>query len=130
MAGEADTHVETRALCEAVLESLPHPVLIHDDEGIIYANAPAMAILRADFADQIVGKPVECIVHEDGREAGAERRRLVTTHGTPLSGVPIKLRALDGTVVYMSCDARLLHVDGRKAILVTGTVLDASARRR
>lgn len=106
----------------AALEAFPYPVLIHDQDVILFVNAVCRGYLRANSSDQLVGQPVGVIVHEHTREAGVERRRLLFEQDAQMGSVPVKLRALDGTTLYAICDGGVITFDGRKAILITGRI--------
>lgn len=105
---------------EAVLESLPYPVLVHDEDTVLYVNGKTLTWLKCGDRTQIEGKPLGTIVHEDGREAGIARRRLMLEQGVSLRDISVKLIAMDGTVVYVLGDAERFFVDDKPLILVVG----------
>jgi len=106
---------------EAALEVLPEPILIHDAERILFVNAAARRHLRATSSEDLVGRPIQTIVHPDGYSAGVERRRIVLEHGTHISALPIKLIALDGTTLYATATGIPLHTAAGTAVLVAAT---------
>jgi len=106
---------------EAALEVLPEPVLIHDADRILFVNAAARRFLRAESPTDLVGRPIQTIVHPDGYSAGVERRRILNDTGTPLAETPIKLVALDGTALYARGVGIPLQTSAGKAILVAAT---------
>jgi PAS domain S-box-containing protein len=119
-----DKTPESCSLFEAALEALDHPVLVHDHDTILFANAVARRHLRAKSANELLGRHITDIVHPDARPAGEVRRSLVLDHGQRMVGLPVKLRALDGTTLYARVDARRIHWDGGTAIVLTATFTD------
>lgn len=105
-------------LHEAALEALPVPVIVHDLEFVIYANAAACAAFRATDRTQIEGHLITDFVHEDGLDAGRERRRLILEEGHGFSNVLVKALAVDGTAVYFTGSGIRIVYNGRPAILI------------
>ena len=110
------------ALKASVFEVLPECMLIHDDRHILAANAAARHMLGAVLESDIVGQPIERIVHPDGREAGTARRRIIARSGVGrLTGISVKLVGIDGVPLRMNVDGCALHAGGCVAFLVTST---------
>jgi two-component system sporulation sensor kinase A len=103
------------------LDISPHPVLIHDQDLIVYVNQACATALRAERPEQLIGKPVMSIVDEDGREAGEQRRKMVVQHGHEFTSVPLKLTACDGTTAYAEAHATRIFDSGRPFVLVSAT---------
>lgn len=91
--------------CEAALVELSAPIILSDYESILFANHSAVRMLRASSRAEVEGLPAMSILHPDLHAAARERRGLLLDRGQTLSGIPIKLRALDGTTVVVSADA-------------------------
>ncbi len=103
-----------------VFEALPDPMLVHDEREILAANAACRHLLGAASSEDIVGLPVESIVHPDGHAAGAARRGLIARgRFDELNGVEVKLVRLDGRQVRIRVDAHVIGTNGRRAFLVT-----------
>lgn len=111
------------SVCAAALEVLPDIVLIHDDELILFANAACRRILGASRPEDLEGRPLDIIVHPDGREAGKERRRILMNGNRSLRSIPIKLVALDGETKRMTVDAHPLEFGGARAGMVVASTL-------
>lgn len=108
-------------LHEAALEAFPYPVIVHT-EVILFANAAARSVLQAPNGE-LEGRAISSIVHEDGRSAGDERRRLFQQNREArLSSFPTKLVTLNGTTLYALCDACRVNYDGGEAIMVVGRI--------
>ena len=91
--------------CEAALVELPIPIILSDYETLLFANHSAVRMLRASSRAQVEGLAAAAILHPDIHAAAGERRGLILDRGQTLSGIPIKLCALDGTTVVVSADA-------------------------
>lgn len=111
---------DTTGLHEAALDSLPYPVIVHDEDTVLYANREALSWLKCADRCDLEGRPLSEIVHEDGREAGLARRRLIIERGLSLRDIAVKLIARDGSTVYAQGDAERFFFSGRPAILVVG----------
>jgi PAS domain S-box-containing protein len=106
---------------EAALVALDSPIVIHAQQEILFANDAAHRVLHAEGPNSLVGTDVTTIVHPDGLEAGHERRKLILESGQTLRGVPVKLRALDGTTLYATCEAKRIEWGEEAAILIVAT---------
>jgi PAS domain S-box-containing protein len=103
-----------------VFEAIPEPMLIHDEDRILAANAACRRTLGATSSEQLVGEPIQSIVHPDGYAAGDARRELVSRLGVQrLSSVPVKLLRLDGSELRLNVDASVLETHGHRAFLIT-----------
>lgn len=111
------------SLHEAALEGHPDPIIVHDYDTILYANPAALQALRASGRDDVIGMPAAHFTHEQSREAGAERRRLVLEHGVWLKEACVKLRACDGTVWKMTGEAGRIG-DGEPMVMVIGRTME------
>jgi len=107
----------------AVLEAMALPILIQDQDTILFANAAARAHLGATDRSQIEGHPIMSIVHADGLSAAIERVGFVFATHQRLRRVPVKLRALDGRILHVEADAYPLRAGGQTAALLVGRVV-------
>jgi PAS domain-containing protein len=106
---------------EAALVALDLPVLIHGPKTILFANEAACDALKAANASAIVGADISSIVHPDGADAGIQRRGLVLEHGQTIRDLPVKLRALDDSIVYARVVGKRIAWAGSMAILIIAT---------
>jgi PAS domain S-box-containing protein len=109
------------SMFEAALIALDSPIIIHAQHEILFANEAAHRVLRAQSPNALIGNDVTAIVHPDGLEAGHERRKLVLESGQTLRDVPVKLRAIDGTTLYATCEAKRIEWGEDAAILIVAT---------
>ncbi len=120
---EDELYSGTRSLHEAALDELPWPILIHDQQHVLFANCVAAQALGARSSAELKGRPISEIVHPDGVEAGATRRRIVMERGHVITDVPVKLVGLDGITRYAIVTGRpIIHGDAENAILVTAVM--------
>jgi PAS domain S-box-containing protein len=107
-----------------IFESIPACLLLHDNARILAANAACRQILGATSREQLVGQPIESIVHPDGLESGVARRRMMSELGVDhLQRVPVKLRRAHGDELRLRVDALVLSTSDGKGILVTTSAL-------
>jgi PAS domain S-box-containing protein len=118
----AGTEHHGLTLYEAIAESLPHPVLVHDVDTILYANKAALRVLRALERCDVEGHPVDRFTHKHSLDSGRERRRLMIEHGAWLRGVEARLVACDGSVVEVRGEAGPISVAGKTVVMLVGTV--------
>ncbi len=108
-------------LHEAALEGMPLPVIVHDLEMVIYANAEACRALGAATRDLLEGRPLAELTHPDGRDAGAERRRFLMESGQVFRDIAVKMLDVNGATVYVTGSASRIVYCGRPAIMFVGT---------
>lgn len=104
-------------LFELMLDAIPQPVFLLDEERILYVNAPACEMLAASDRSLIIGMPVDELVHRDAREAAAERRRFTIRRRHGMRDISLKLVALDGTPRRLTVDTRAVEHGDRVVIL-------------
>jgi PAS domain-containing protein len=110
-------------LALAILEAIPHPILMQDLTTILFANAITREYLRANASDELVGKPIVSIIHSDGLASALERMVFFFATRQNVRRVPIKLKALDGHAFHADSDAYPLFVEGKVAALIAGRFL-------
>ena len=103
---------------EAALDTFSTPLVVHDMEQIWFANRAAAHCLGMDSPDDLVGRPIESIIHSDALDAGRERRRLFLPGNQPVLDVPIKLHTADGRSRHVRVDATPIHAGADSAALV------------
>jgi PAS domain S-box-containing protein len=111
--------VETSGLFEAALEALALPVLLHDEDRVIFANASAREFLGAATRADIEGLPLDTFVVPDMEAVTQERRAYLMRDRVAFPDVPIKMRTLDGRTVRLTVAARPIAFEGRTLGLVT-----------
>lgn len=104
---------------DRILGTISDPVIVCDREGRIrLANAAALESLGYE-EDELVGQPLESLLHEDGDTPGIWSRILARRE---VSGQELVLAARDGAAVEVSVSASALEDGERRRI---GTVVVA-----
>ena len=104
-------------VCGVAIEMLSRPVMICDRETILFANTAAARFLAATSADELIGLPLDEVVHPDMHTPDAMRRHLLTESRQQLLGLPAKLYARDGSIVTALTDARPIEFEGKVVIV-------------
>jgi diguanylate cyclase (GGDEF)-like protein/PAS domain S-box-containing protein len=97
-------------------ERSPHPVVVHCDGKIRWANAPAAALIGDLPVDHYIGRDVLDFLAEESRAPVAARIAELLRDGTPQEPAEAHLVAEDGTTVVTECTATLVEWDGRPAV--------------
>lgn len=129
MRNEAGTELPELAAVSGVrtlIDVLPLPVLVHQDDTIVFANAEACGILGYPDPSAIVGCSSRHVVHAEDWPAVAERLQRARA-GLPNTFTEIRWRGSTGQVVWLEAQWILISYAGNPACLVTGR--DITARR-
>lgn len=111
--------VQGCCLEEMALEALTVPMLVHDDEKILFVNAEARRLLRVPDEDAHRPLPLADFIHPDLADAAAERRRLMFEGGASVRLTRIKGPRSDGSVYRAVLDSEpFCYEDGRRAAAV------------
>ena len=111
-----------------LIESSPDGIIVHQDGKYVFANPAAVALYRAESADQIVGMGSLELVHPDARGAILKRSREVPAHGKALDIVEYPRLRVDGTSFMCESTAALFIWNGAPAVLVM--IRDTTQRRQ
>lgn len=108
-------------LYAAALDALPRSVVVTDQETVLLVNAAAARAFGADSPTDLVGLPVDAMVHPDCHATAALRRQLLASSREELLGLPTKLVRCDGSSVNVVADAHPVEFDGKVAfVFVSG----------
>ena len=110
---------EASQLLVAALDALRVPILIHDDDLIIFANAAAAEFLGAEPGADIAGLSLDAFVVPELASVTRERRTYLLHTGMVFDALPIQMRTLDGRTVRLTIDARPIEFQGHTIGLVT-----------
>jgi PAS domain S-box-containing protein len=83
-----------------LVEASPDAIVVHDGSAILYANAASADLIRALSPDDLIGKPVERIVHT-GSPDSAHSDISRALQGETVRGSEMKLVRLDGVVIHV-----------------------------
>ena len=98
-----------------LVEYSPDGVLIHCDGEIVFAN-PTMSEIMGGTSEDLLGKPVMDIVHEDFRALAGERVELIRSQQEALPRVEMKFIRLDGSDVEVDVVSIPFTFEGRFAV--------------
>lgn len=113
--------------CARLAELSADPHLIESDGAIVYANAPAARLLGAPSEHQLRGKPAAQIWHADSRNSLGQAFAELLTSRAPVS-CDARLLRLDGKAVDVKIAATAIIYHGRPSVHIT--IRDLSGRRR
>lgn len=138
---ETDALEAERALRESeeryrvIISALEEGITLQDARGVIRtANASAERILGLPLS-QIVGSTVldrsARLIHEDGSPFRFEMTpaEVALRTGEPQSGVPLGMERPDGTVLWLSVNARPLHHPDGSIAGVVSSFFDITAQK-
>jgi len=108
-----------RGVLEAAMDEMTLPVMLHDEEVILFANAATRRILGAAERSDIEGLRLDSFMIPEMLPVNRERREYLLRDRAVFSAVPVKMRTLDGREIRLTVDARPIVVDGRTYGLVT-----------
>ncbi|HET9990416.1 MAG TPA: ATP-binding protein, partial [Kofleriaceae bacterium] len=114
-----DALVASEANFRALIERSPTATFVHRDGRYRYVNPAAVAMLRYQSADQIVGRSVLEFIHPDDREMVRARMIQTTQTGSTPAGTGRMLRA-DGSVFVIEAEGIRLDFDGQPSNVVMG----------
>jgi PAS domain S-box-containing protein len=118
----------SEARYRALVESSPDGIGIHQDGRVVFVNPAGARLLGAQSPDELVGKPIEDIIHPDYREVVRERIQRSLATGQPAPPLMEKFIRLDGTVIDVEVTAVPIMWEGRPAMQVV--FRDITERKR
>jgi PAS domain S-box-containing protein len=100
----------------AILDALPLAVLVYNDELILYANDMAREALGATSLEQLVGQPVDKLMHPELFDTSPMRRRVQLETRQTLRNLHVKAQRLDGTELKAVIDTAVIDTDDGPAL--------------
>ena len=107
-------------LAEA-LKVLPEPVVLYDDDHVLFANEAAARLLGASTPADLEGACLDGFVVPELTDVSHERRGYVMQDGLEFTGLPVKVCTLDGQIMPLRVDVRPISLDGMTVAMVTLT---------
>ena len=112
-----------------IVERAPELIFINRDDRILYVNPAGAAMLGAESAAQLVGRPVFDLFHSSVHELVRSRIAVLrAAPGTVVPTVPETITRIDGRTFEADVSAVSYRTDGHVDIQVT--CRDVSERRR
>jgi PAS domain S-box-containing protein len=125
---EALKRSETRF--RTLIENAPDAIAVYppDDRRIVYANPAFASLLGYDVPQEILGTPIDALVHPDDRHVLERRRaRLAESRGS-LPPQEYRMLHKDGSLVHAEIVSMILEYDGRPNVIAFGR--DLTERRQ
>ena len=98
---------------EQLVELAPDGILVHDGEVILSANAAAVRLAGASHEEQLVGQPVDMLLHPPHLKAIAQQLTSDTSPAEPAPPVRDTLHRLDGGHVEVEVRAQVFIEGGK-----------------
>ncbi|MBA3057677.1 MAG: EAL domain-containing protein [Gammaproteobacteria bacterium] len=119
---------ESEERFRTLIEESPSAIAVHRDGKMLYVNPAAIELLGASSAQELLDKSVLDLVHPDFRPTVLARIK----HGTAVGGVAplidLKFLRLDGSVIDVESQGRVILYDGQPAI--RAAFRDVTERKR
>jgi PAS domain S-box-containing protein len=110
-----------------VVDDIQEAIWIHADGKIVFANPYAARMFGASSPEDLVGRPVLDLVHQDDREQAAARTKIVYEEHKAVAPTEMRMVRLDGTTIVTLVQAIPIVENGRPCIMSTGH--DVTAQR-
>ncbi len=118
---------QSEALYRTLVDSVPDGILIHDGKCWKFVNDAAIRILGAKGAEDLVGHDIYDVIPEEYRAAARERTGMVLASGRPTSRMALRLRRVDGELVWVEGMGSPVEIDGKRCVL--GSIRDVTSQR-
>jgi len=101
-----------------LVETSPYAIGIHQDGKLVFANEAAVKLLGANDTGQLVGMPIEKIIHPDTRSQSIARMQGMLAGQTDLYPAEDRYVRLDGTVAPVEVTVAPFLFKGQSAFQV------------
>ena len=119
---------ESEARYRLLVDMSPYAIGVHLDGNVVMANQAALSLFGASRADDLIGWPMEGLIHPDRRAAARDRIQRMLAGETGLYPAEDVYLRLDGSVFDVEVSAAPFTYNGRPAVQVIA--LDISQRKR
>ncbi len=114
---EAALHA-SEARHRTLVEWSPEGINVHRKGKLVYVNASAIRMLGASSADQLIGLPIEKIIHPSFHHLINTRVKSIDDAGVHDDRFEIQYVKIDGSVIDVTAHAALIDFDGLPSIYV------------
>lgn len=115
---------EMSQILMATLDALDVPILLHDYDQILFANAAAAGILGAVPGADLAGLELDAFLVPELASVTKERRAYLLRDQVAFADLPIKMNTLDGRTIRITVDARPIVFRDGTIGMVTLTALE------
>ena len=119
---------ESEARYRQLIEMSPMPILVHWDQRILFANPAAVEVLGGTAPDDLVGRSVWDVVHQDSLETVRGRVGQLYDGQGSVDLAEEKFARLDGEPIDVECTANAVDFAGQRSVQVV--FRDVTARKR
>ncbi|WP_243664060.1 PAS domain-containing sensor histidine kinase [Rhodothermus marinus] len=109
---------ETEERYRQLLEQLPEPVVVHDGETILYANAAAAAFAGLSSPEELIGKSIYQFLRTEKADAIRRYLEMAVQQGRQLPPMEQQMVRADGAVRDVEIVSALVQYQGRPAFQV------------
>jgi PAS domain S-box-containing protein len=113
-----------RQLVEFTLDA----IWMHTDENLVYLNPEAVRVFGVSDPSELLGRPVDDIIHPEERPRALERRKMMRRTGKRAPLTVMKFQRADGTPILLEVKASPIEYEGRPSIVAIGR--DVTERMR
>ena len=114
-----DALLQSEERYRILVETSPDAILLHRNGVILYANGAALRLFGATSADQLVGRPVQSMIHPEFRAlVGGRIEKAVSVAGQINPCREEKVLRLDGSAVDVEAIGAHLSYQGKPAVQV------------
>jgi PAS domain S-box-containing protein len=107
---------ESEGRYRALVDALPEAVLVHRGGEVLFGNAAARALIGARPDTVLSGIAVMSFVLEPDRQVISERTQRILELGVPAQPREVRIRRLDGTVIWVEVQGVQIQYDGAPAV--------------
>ncbi|HWL11549.1 MAG TPA: PAS domain S-box protein [Ureibacillus sp.] len=107
---------ESRNRYQNLVENAPVGIMVHQKGIIIYANSMAARLLAAKSADELIGQPIQRLIHRQYEDVVSKRIDNLQNLGVAANTMYQRLMRLDGTEIDVEACAIPIQLNGMPAI--------------
>lgn len=111
-----------------LVEFSPEAIVVHQQGRFVYVNPAALQLWGASNPEELLGKPVLELIHEDYREIVTNRIQQIQSDGILVPAAELKCVRLDGSFIDVESRAMPFVFKGQPAIQVV--IADITERKR
>ncbi len=119
---------ESEERYKSLLDEAPVGIAVHTDGNIVFVNPAGTKLLRANNENQLIGMPLNSIIHPDNQEEASIRIKRLMAGEKGLYPVEDIYKCFDGTEINVEVIATLLSYNHNPAVQVI--ISDITDRKR